>query len=216
MKYFSFATPDGQYEYTRLPFGFCESPAEFQKRLVQILQSLLREDKVIIYIDDILVPSKTVEENLAVLKQVMLILKNYEFELNYKKCHFLKTKIEYLGYTISADGITLSDHHVQAVKKFPTPSKTIEVQRFLGLTNYFRKFIPEYASKARPLQMLLHKNVKFDFNKECRSAFELLKRELISYPVLRLYNPQLQTELHTDASAVALAAILMQKQISGT
>lgn len=77
-KYFAFATPDGQFEYLRLPFGYCEAPAEFQRRIIQIFQPLIRNDKVIVYIDDILIPSSTVEENLNVLKEVLLLLKRYK------------------------------------------------------------------------------------------------------------------------------------------
>jgi len=149
-KYFAFATPDLQFEYLRLPFGFSEAPAEFQKRIVQILQPLIREDKVIVYIDDILIPSITVEENLNTLKEMLLLLKRYELQLNYEKCGFLKT-IEYLGYIISPSGMTLSTRNVKAVENFPQSKKIVEVQRFLGLTNYFRKFIENYAVKAKPL-----------------------------------------------------------------
>lgn len=95
-KYFAFATPDGQFEFVKLPFGYCEAPAEFQRRLIHILSPLIREDKILVYIDDILIPSTTVDDNLLVLKQVMLILKQYNFQLNYNKCLFLKEKIEYL------------------------------------------------------------------------------------------------------------------------
>lgn len=80
-----FAIPDGQFEYTRLPFGFCESPAEFQKRLIQILNPLIREDKVLIYMDDVLIPTETVEQNLVILKKILFILKKYNFKLNYRK-----------------------------------------------------------------------------------------------------------------------------------
>lgn len=82
-QYFAFATPDGQYEFIRLPFGYCEAPAEFQKRLIQILNPLIRDDKVIVYIDDVLIPSESVEENLDTLLKVLVILKKYGFELNY-------------------------------------------------------------------------------------------------------------------------------------
>lgn len=211
-KYFAFATPDEQFEYTRLPFGFCEAPAEFQKRLVQILQPLIREDKVIVYIDDILIPSFSIEDNLFTLKQVLVELKRHNFRLNYNKCLFLKTTIEYLGYIITKHGITLSSRHVEAVKNFPQPKKIIEVQRFLGLINYFRKFIVNYATIAKPLNNLLRKSVIFDFDANCRSAFESLKNSLISFPVLSIYNPFLNTEIHTDASAIAVVGILLQKQ----
>jgi len=99
-KYFSFATPDGQFEFARLPFGFCESRAEFQKRLFQVLQPFIREDRILVYIDDVLIPTVSVEENLATIKDVLLRLKQYGFQLNYKKCQFLQRSIEFLGYVI--------------------------------------------------------------------------------------------------------------------
>jgi len=133
-KYFAFATPDGQFEYMRLPFGFCEAPAEFQKRLVQILQPLLREDNVIVYIDDILIPTTSVQENLDIIKKVLLLFKQHRFEVNYAKCHFLKTTVEYLGYILSPSGITISQRHTDVIQNFPIPKKVIHIQRFLGLT----------------------------------------------------------------------------------
>lgn len=90
-KFFAFAILDGQYEYNRLPFGYCEAPAEFEKRLFMILQSLIKEDKIIVYIDDILIPSYSVDDNLDTLKRVLLLLKQFDFKVNYNKCVFLKT-----------------------------------------------------------------------------------------------------------------------------
>lgn len=135
--------------------------------------------------------------------------------MNYNKCSFLRLTIEYLGYILFPSGITLSTKHTQAVADFPIPKKVIELQRFLGLTNYFRRFIKDYSIKAKPLHNLLRKDTKFIFNEVCLSAFDTLKKELISYPVLRLYNPSFATELHTDASCIAIAGILLQKQANG-
>ncbi|KMQ91613.1 hypothetical protein RF55_8496 [Lasius niger] len=189
-----------------------EALAEFQKRIVQILQPFIREDKILVYIDDILIASRSVEENLNVLREVLLTLRKYGFELNFAKCKFLKKKIEFLGYIISRDQITMSDRHTQAIKSFPVPKNVHQLQRFLGLANYFRKFIQDYARKARPLHNLLRKTAEFDFDLDCVTAFELLKKELTAYPVLHLYNLAAQTELHTDASSQGLGAILLQKQ----
>lgn len=214
-RYLSFATPDGQYEYNYLPFGFSESPAEFQKHLIAILQPLIRQDKVIIYIDDILIATETVGDNLKILKETLTLLKKYRFEVNYNNCQFLKRKIEFLGYVISETGITLSDRHTNAIRDFPQPKNVLELQRFLGLTNYFQRFINGYAEIARPLNNLLKKTVPFNFNQQCVNAYEELKEKLMSYPVLRLYNPEAETEIHTDASAHGLAAILFQKQTDG-
>lgn len=186
-KYFSFATPDGQYEYTRLLFGYSEAPAEFQKRLIQILQPLVRQDKVIVYIDDILIASDLVESNLQTLKKVLVELKKYCFELNLGKCQFLKKRIEYLGYVISNVEITFSDRHTKAINDFSKPRNEHETQRFLGLVGYFRKFICDFVNKAKSLYNLLKKSVKFNFDAECVNAFEILKKELVAYSVLRLY-----------------------------
>lgn len=127
----------------------------------------------------------------------------------------MRKRVEYLGYYISEDGITLSSRHTEAINKFPQPNNILQVQRFLGLTNYFRRFIKDYAEIARPLNNLLKKNKVFDFNPSCVETYETLKRNLINYPVLRIYNPTAETELHTDASAQTIAAILMQNQQTG-
>lgn len=126
--------------------------------------------------DDILVHSETVEENLETVKQVLTLLKQYQLQVNYKKSRFLKITIEYFGYTVSPSGITISQHHSDAVTKFPQPRKIVEVQCFL--TNYFRKFIQNYALKAKLLQNLLRKTTEFKFDSNCIQAFELLKNEL--------------------------------------
>jgi len=214
-KYFAFATPDGQFEYKRLPFGFSEAPDKFQKRIMQILQPLIRKDKVIVYVDDVLIPSENVEENIQTIKEVLITLKRYGFELNYDKCQFLRTRIEFLGYIVTPTGITLSPRHTEAVKRYKRPKNVIQLQRFLGLAGYFRKFVRDFATKAKPLYNLLKKNTPYDFNEECDRSFELLKKELTAEPVLALFNPTVETELHTDASVTGIGAILLQKQQSG-
>lgn len=102
VKYFSFATPDGQFEYRCLPFGYSEAPAEFQKRLIQILSPLVREDRIIVYMDDVLIASETVEQNLEILEEVLITLKKYGFELNYAKCQFLRKKLKFLWFLQTA------------------------------------------------------------------------------------------------------------------
>jgi len=214
-EYFAFATPDGHFEYTRLPFGYCDSPAEFQKRIVQILQPFIRNDKVIVYIDDILIAIETVQENLEVLRHVLKTIKAYDLELNFNKCQFLKRKIEYLGYVLQNNSVQISAKHTEAISKFPQPRNVTEVQRFLGLTNYFRRFIRDYSIVAKPLYNLLKKSTSFAFDEDCVCAFNLLKSHLTSFPTLRIFNPEAETQLHTDASASGLGAILLQQQSNG-
>lgn len=166
--------------------------------------------------DDVLIASRSVRENLEILEEVLIILRKYGFELNYAKCKFLRVKIEFLGYAISEQGVTLCPRHTEAIRCFRQPNNVHEVQRFLGLTGYFRKFIEKYAVKTKPLYNLLKKEVKFEFDAECQQSFENLKKELTLPPTLQLYNPQADTELHTDACSQGLGAILLQKQRSGT
>jgi len=104
-KYFSFATPSDQYEFKRLPFGFCESPAEFQRRIINILQPSIQEGKMLIYIDDILIPTDSVDENLKIFRQVLLLLHKHEFEVNFSKCQLFKKQIEYLDYIIDKNNV---------------------------------------------------------------------------------------------------------------
>ena len=146
---------------------------------------------------------------------MLLLLKQHRLEINVNKCLFLRVKLDYLGYTLSPSDVTLSERHIQVIKNFPRPKKIVEVQRFLGLTNFVRRFILNYANIAKSLQDLLRKSSDFVFDQKCLDAFETLKKALISRPVLQIYNPNALTELHTDASSIALAAILLQKQDSG-
>lgn len=106
----------------------------------------------------------------------------------------------------------MSDRHTRAILDFPIPKSIKQLQSFLGLTGFFRRFIKDYAIKAEPLYNLTKKEVSFVFDEGCKLAFDQLKKELTSYPVLRLYNPTAKTELHTDASSVGFGAILLQRQ----
>lgn len=169
-----------------------------------------------IYIDDLLIASVGVEESLGILEEVLIRLKEYGLELNLSKCSFLKKEIEYLGYLVSENGITLCKRHVQAIVEFPQPQNVKEMQGFLGLCNYFRRFIQNFSIKSAPLQVLLKKEVPFIFDVECKRSFDRLKQELSSLPVLCIYNPAAETELHSDASSLGFGAILLQKQTVDT
>ncbi|XP_011701332.1 PREDICTED: uncharacterized protein K02A2.6-like [Wasmannia auropunctata] len=211
-KYFSFATHNGQFEFRKLPFGFSEAPAEFQKRINGIFRDLIRAGRVLVYMDDLLIATETVDENLEILKEVLTLLKKYKLELNISKCLFLEKEMEYLGYMISGRGITLCDRHIRAIIDYPPPTNIRQLQGFLGLCNYFRKFIKDYAQKTKSLQNLLRKGVDYVFDENCVDEFENLKRELTSSPILCVYNPKAITELHTDASSLGYGAILFQRQ----
>lgn len=130
---------------------------------------------------------------------------------NWKKCQLLKTKVYYLEYIIENEKVTSSDEKTDAVKHFPKPMNIRAVQSFLSLTGYFQKFIPGYSFIARPLANLLQNGVEFYFDEEQEHAFKQLKSALSDKPVLHLYCPIAETELHTDASASRYGAILLQR-----
>lgn len=121
---------------------------------------------MIVYIDDVLIPSGTINENLETLEEILIILKKYNFELN-AKSKFLRKEVEFLGYIISEKGITLSPRHTEAIRTYRPPKDKLQLQRFLGLTNYFRKFIQNYAIKTKPLYNLLKKNIDYKFDGNC-------------------------------------------------
>jgi len=176
---------------------------------------MINNGEILIYMDDILIASATIEENLKTLSKVLVTLKNYQLELNLSKCLFLKGEMEYLGYLVSCNGITMSSRHIKAILDFPYPKNIRELQGFLGLTGYFRRFIENYALKAKPFHELTKKNVEFKLNEECIKSFKLLKKELTSSPILCIYNSAAETELHTDASNQGFGTILLQRQKSG-
>lgn len=212
IKYTAFITPLGQYEFRKMPFGLKIGPARFQRFVYDVFKELIEKGDVSIYLDDILVISETLEHHLRILKQVFRLLVRNRMNLRLDKCKFLYTKIDYLGYTITKDGIQPTNDGIKAIQAFPVPRNVHEVQSFLGLSSYFRKFIENFAIIAKPLYDLLRKNVPFTFTVVELKAFERIKTKLTSSPILAIYSPKDDTELHTDASALGFGAILMQRK----
>lgn len=163
-------------------------------------------------LDDIFIATKTLEEHLAILEEVFDILAKFNLELRIDKCHFLKLEIGYLGYTISERGIKPNSENIRSVQNFPIPKSSVEVQSFLGLCSYFRKFVENFAIIAKPLYDLIRKNVEFKFGSEELKSFEVLKGKLIDSPILSVYSLSDETELHCDASKNGFGAILLQKK----
>ncbi|CAK9834317.1 Transposon Tf2-9 polyprotein [Anthophora retusa] len=210
-KYTSFIVPDGQYEFLKVPFGLCNSPSVFQRFINSIFRELIAKKIVLVYIDDIIIPSIDYESGLNSLKVVLRVASEAGLLINWDKCRFLQPQVEYLGHIVKDGTVRPSERKTEAVARFPKPKNFKQVQSFLGLTGYFRKFIPHYSLTARPLSNLLKAEVKFQFGIEQEHAFEQLKIALASKPVLRLYKVRAETELHTDASKFGYGAILLQK-----
>ncbi|XP_063891091.1 uncharacterized protein LOC126054290 isoform X2 [Helicoverpa armigera] len=210
IKYTSFVTHHGQFEFLRAPFGLSTCPKTFMRFVSIIFRNLISQGVLIIFIDDIIIPALDEVQAVSRLKQVLEVAAHYGLEINWKKANLLQREVEYLGHRVKDGEVRPSTDKVDAVIRYPEPRTLKHLHSFVGLTSYFRKYIENYASVAKPLTDLLKKNTEFIFEDKERKAFETLKNKLASGPVLKIFNPKLKTELHTDASGVALAAILMQ------
>lgn len=211
--YTAFVTTDGHYEYNRMPFGLVNAPASFQKMMDQIASETNRGE-ILVYLDDVIIPSRTVKDGLHILEKFLKILGKYGLTLRLDKCSFLQDEISYLGHVINSEGIKPGEQKMSAIKNFKVPTNVTETRRFLGLAGFFRKFVPEFSLISKPLTNLLKKSEKNNFlwGDQQQHAFEKLKHTLINAPVLALYDSAAIHELHTDASIVGLAGILLQSQ----
>ena len=219
----AFSTPFGLYEYTRMPMGLCNSPATFQRLMQNIFNESVFQ-MLLIYLDDLIVFSKTVDEHLQRLDKVFTVLKEHGLKLKAKKCHFFKEQVKYLGYIISSDGIATDPDKVDVVKKWPRPETVKDLRSFLGFSSYYRRFVPQFANIARPLYHLIslankeknsqksNKLLRESWDENCTEAFELLKDRLTTSPVLGYADYKNDFILETDASLKGLGAVLMQKQ----
>lgn len=212
-KYTSFVTPHGQYEFNRMPFGLANAPGVFQKLMNKILN--VGATAAVIFLDDILIPSQTVQKGLENLEQVFQLLRNEGLTLNFAKCTFLMAKVNYLGFEISKNKVQPGESKTKAIDEFPVPKTVRQIRQFIGLTGYFRRFVKDYAVIAKPLTNLTRQSVKWTWSDKEQKSFDTLKGELVKRPVLALYNPNAKTEVHTDASMYGLAGILFQEQSDG-
>ncbi|GFU10811.1 transposon Tf2-6 polyprotein [Trichonephila clavipes] len=165
--------------------------------------------------DDLVIPAKDEKEGLEKLREVLEVASKYGLEMKFKKCQFLRRKVEFLGHVVENGTIRPSIAKTIAVKKFPVPTTVKQVQSFLGLTGYFRKFIPAYSQIAKPLSDLTRKDNPFMFEQPQMEAFEKLKKLLTESPVLSIFQQGRTTELHTDASQQGYGAVLLQEAEDG-
>jgi len=207
----AFITSEGLYEYNVVPFGLTSSPACFQRCMDKILSGL-KWKSCIVYLDDVLIKGDSFEDHYNNLKLVLDRFNQVGMKLKADKCHFAQSEISILGYVANANGLSPDPNKIRAVNDFPTPRNVKSVQSFLGLTNYYRKFIEGFANIARPLNLLTRKNVPFTWGPEEEKSFEDLKQALCNAPVLRHFDNGLPVEIHTDASNFGLGCILMQRE----
>ncbi|GFU55489.1 retrovirus-related Pol polyprotein from transposon 17.6 [Trichonephila clavipes] len=208
--------PYGQFEFNKVPFGLSTSPGVFQRYVSSIFRDLTRKGIVISYSDDLVIPAKNEQEGFEKLKIIFEVAKKYGLEIKFKKCQFLKKKIEFLGHIVESGTIKPSPTKTLAVRNFPEPTTIKQVQSFLGLTGYFRKYIKDYSKIAKPLRDLTRKeNLFFFFGTQQKEAFEKLKKIMSEGPIFHLYKYGRKTELHTDACKQGYGAILLQEAEDG-
>ena len=209
----AFSIPgSGLWQWRVLPFGLINSPSVFERLMERVFAGLTYLI-LLIYLDDIIVYSKTFKEHLENLKVVFERLKNANLKLNPKKCNLLCSKVAFLGHEVSEQGIATDPEKAKTVRDWPQPKSATEVRQFVGLASYYRKFIPNFATICKPLHKLTEKNSKFVWNDQTQNAFDTLKQSLTTAPILSY--PMLQDQpflLDTDASNVGVGAVLSQLQ----
>lgn len=167
----SFITHSGQYKFNKVPFGLSNSPAVFQRFINSVFRQLICKGLMFAYMDDVVIPAKDFEEALERRQLVLDTARDYGLDINFKKCQFLKKRIEFLGYVIKEGKIQPSSTKIAAVQSFLEPKTIAALQSFLGLTGYFRKFIKDYSAIAKPLSDMFRKGHEFKFGSEEKAAF---------------------------------------------
>ena len=208
----AFYTPEGLFEFNVMPFGLCNAPATFQQVMDSLLAGL-HWRSCLVYIDDIVVIGKSFDEHQYNLQQVLECLRQAGLKLQPHKYKFLQAQVTYLGHVVSAQGVSPDPEKTSQIKSWPIAQ---EVQQFLGLVNYYRRFIKDFTTMAKPLHRLTEKGVAFSWTPECENSFNSLKTQLTSAPILMLLNWSRPFILDTDASDTGIGAVLSQLQEDGS
>ena len=209
----AFITHQGLYEFNTMPFGLKNAPAVFQRLMQRVLMGLNLDngpDFVSVYIDDVLVFSRTFEEHLKHLKLVIQRLRDAGLKLKPSKCHFICQSVKYLGHLITPEGIHPNPDRIAAVQDYPIPQCVKGVRQFLGIASYYRRFVRSFAKIAQPLHALTQKGAQFVWSPACQDAFMELKNLLVTAPILAYPNFEKGFVLETDASGKGLGAVLSQ------
>lgn len=205
----AFRTKYGLYEYLVMPFGLTNAPAVFQRMMNSIFSDML-DVFLVVYLDDMLIFSPDEQSHIRHVRAVLQRLKHNKLFAKLEKCEFHKPSVTFLGYVVSGEGVAADPEKVEAINKWPTPKKLKDVQAFLGFANFYRRFIPGFAEKARPITELTKKTKRFEWTNSAHSAMKEIIKSLTTAPVLKAADPNAPFILETDASDFAVGAVLLQ------
>jgi hypothetical protein len=191
-----------------MSFGLTNAPAYFMYLMNKVFMEYL-DRFVVVFIDDILVFSKTMEEHKEHLRFVLEKLRSNQLYAKFSKCEFWLTEVAFLGHIISAGGVSVDSGKVKDVLNWIPPATVSEIWSFLGLAGYYRRFIKDFSKIAKPMTKLLEKNKAFEWTKECQASFEELMKRLTSSPVLVLPDLTKKFDIYCDASRQGLGCVLM-------
>jgi hypothetical protein len=189
----AFSTNRGLFQPKVMYFGLTNSPATFQSLMNSIFADLIAKSEVAVYMDDILIYSSNLEHHRKIVCKVLSRLQKYNLYLRPEKCEFELQEIEYLGMIIRPREVHMNPGKVAAVRDWTTPANLREVRAFIGFANFYRRFIKDFASIARPLHDLTKKDTPWQWHSEQQKAFNELKRRFCEEPILKVYDPELPT-----------------------
>jgi hypothetical protein len=193
-----------------MSFGLTNAPVVFMEAMNRMLHPYL-DIFVVVFIDDILVYSKTEEEHEVHLRLVLDKLREYKYYAKLKKCAFWFSVVAFLDHVINQDGITIDPKNVASVVKWQRPTTVTEFWSFLGLAGYYRRFVHNFSTIAKPMTKLTMKDIPFVWTLDCEVSFHTLKARLVSAPILVLPESGKRYTVYTNASRIGLGCVLMQK-----
>jgi len=210
----AFRTRYGHFEFRVLSFGLTNAPATFMHLMNETFRPLL-DECVLVFLDDILIYSTTLDEHEQHVRKVLSILREQKLYAKESKCEMFKDEVEFLGHIVGRNGIRMMEDKVAAVRDWPQPRNVSEIRSFLGTAGYYHKFIKDFSKLALPLTELTKSRIKFEWTHKEQKAFDAIKCAMASAPVLIMPDPSLPFVVHTDASGFAVGAVLMQDQGKG-
>ena len=206
----AFNTPSGHYEYLVMPFGLTNAPAVFQSLVNDVLRDMVNKF-LFVYLDDILICSRSLPEHVRHVRSVLQRLLENQLFVKAEKCVFHQPSTSFLGFVVSQRGLEMDPAKVKAVVEWPTPQSRKDLQRFLGFANFYRRFVRNFSSVVAPLTCLTSSSIRFVWNEAAEKAFRVLKSHFSTAPVLTTPDPTRQFVVEVDASDVGVGAVLSQR-----